>query len=225
MRPGESTVRSNKWFQRTVLALRARPAPEPPRYPLRKYHVRMNTAVLTALLFFILLLYSGVSAEPKDQYRPYPHPYPQIIQAHDYPTIEAIEAVFSSLKKFGDGDVSCEVRGVGIIFKRRNDGAAVIEVPEKGSIRISERPYSAAETVVLFTTLKRVLTGLSETSMCSVVRFAQVATQSYAKRTIVEFQFGQTVVVVDSFSNCPADRELLYILDIVHRNQSFFWPQ
>jgi hypothetical protein len=74
----------------------------------------------------------------------------------------------------------------------------------------------------LFTTLKRILTDLSETDIPSVVRFGQFPTRAYARRTIVEFQFGQTVVVVDSFSNGPTNSERLYVLDIVHRNESFF---
>ena len=185
----------------------------------------MNPACLTGLLISVLLLASEVSAPPKDRYRPYVHPYPQIIQANDYATIEAIEGIFSSLKKLDHDIPSCEVTNTNIIIRRRNDAGTVLEIPEKGPIRIAERSYSAAETMVLFATLKRVLADLSETNTCFAVRFAQLATRAYAKRTIVEFQFGEIVVVVVSFSNGPSSGERLYILDIAHRNQSFFWPQ
>jgi hypothetical protein len=77
--------------------------------------------------------------------------------------------------------------------------------------------------LVLFATLKRILTDLSKTGMCAGVRFDQFATRAYAKRTILEFDFGTTIVVLDSFSNGPSDGERLYVLDIVDRKESFFW--
>jgi hypothetical protein len=182
----------------------------------------MKQAPLTALPIFLISFASAVYAAPKDRYRPYAHPYPQIIQANDYPTIEAVEAVFSSLKKLGDDDVSCEVGDTAIICERRNNGHVVLDVPEKGPVTIAERPYSTVPAVVLFRTLKRILTDLSETNLRPIVRFAQFSTRAYARRTIVEFQFGQTIVVVDSFSNGPTNSERLYVLDIVDRNESFF---
>lgn len=184
----------------------------------------MKHVALTTVLLLTTLHACAAHAGPRDSYRPYAHRYPQIIQAHDYPTIEAIEALFRSLKMLGNGDISCEPGTTGIILKQRNDARLVaLTVPEKGPVSIAERTYPARETLVLFTTLKRILTGLSKTSMCSGVRFDQFATRAYAKRTIVEFDCGATTVVLESLSNGPSDAERLYVLDVVDRRESFFW--
>ncbi len=46
-------------------------------------------------------------AVAKENYRPYAHAYPQIIQEHDYSTIEGIEGLLTELKKLPKGDLSC----------------------------------------------------------------------------------------------------------------------
>ena len=184
----------------------------------------MKSASLTALILLIVSLASAAGPD-NESYRPYPHPYPQIIQASDYPTIEAIEALFRDLKKLGDDELSCETRATTIILKRRNGAnpGVVITVAENVPASFGQRRYLARETIALFTTLKRILTDLSRTTNCSSVRFDQFGTRAYKKRTIMEFDFGAAIVAVDSFSNGPHDGERLYILDIIDRKDSYFW--
>jgi hypothetical protein len=184
----------------------------------------MKSASLAALILLIASLASAGGPD-KEPYRPYPHPYPQIIQASDYPTIDAIEALFRDLKKSGDDEMSCETGATTITLKRRNDAnlGVLISVPEKGPASVGEQHYLARETIVLLTTLKRILTDLSKTTSCSRVRFDQFGARAYKKRTIIEFDFGAAIVLVDSFSNGPHDGERLYVLDIIDRKDSYFW--
>jgi len=177
------------------------------------------------LVTLVALAASRAGAAPNDEYRPYAHPYPQIIQASDYSTIEAIEALARELEKLGDAEVSWETGGTSILFKHPRDPGLdiAVDVPEKGPVSVAKRSYPADNTIVLFRTLKKVLMDLSTTTKGYRARFDHFPTRAYEKRTIVEFDCGPKIVVLESFSNGPGDGERLYILDVVARTESYFW--
>lgn len=57
----------------------------------RRAVIGLKHVVLVILAIALAGLWSSVVAAEKDAYRPYEHPFPQVIQAKDYPTIVAIE--------------------------------------------------------------------------------------------------------------------------------------
>lgn len=157
--------------------------------------------ILVLVLLGVSITATVLADTVKNSYRPYAHPFPQIIQDNDYQTIEAIETFLSQLKSGSRDSATCS--------NARN--------------LVSQANYSAPKAAALFATLERLLGDLSHNETCRAVRFDQFSTHAYARRTIVEFDFGATIVVVDAFSNGPTDEERLYILDTVERSQSFFW--
>lgn len=98
-------------------------------------------------------------------------------------------------------------------------------MPDNGTVTFSGHSFSSDKTVALFSTLRRLLADLSQAHACAVVRFDQFTTRAYKRRSILEFDLGPTVVVVDAFSNGRDNEERLYILDAVERKDSFFWGE
>ncbi len=94
--------------------------------------------------------------------------------------------------------------------------------PDKGTVTIGNHHYRDHNTVILFTTLKKVLAALSMKTSCSGVQADQFSTRGYKKRTIFGFDFGPNIVELDSLSNGPHSEERVYVLDIVTRKESFF---
>ena len=70
-----------------------------------------------------------------------------------------------------------------------------------------------------------VVSDLSEKTPRAGVKYDQFATRAYKKRTIIEFDFGPQIVVIDAFSNGPRDDERLYVLNLIARKDSFFWSR
>jgi hypothetical protein len=157
--------------------------------------------ILLLILFGVGISAKALAGPTKDSYRPYAHPFPQIIQNDDYPTIKAIEIFAARLKASGRNSMTCSIA--------RN--------------LIEHANYSDPKTMALFATLRRLLGDLSHEQPCRAVEFDQFPTRAYTRRTIVEFDFGSTVVIVEAGSNGPTDPERSYILDTVERSQSFFW--
>lgn len=158
------------------------------------------------LVFIAFIIFLGVSSvsmgnPAKEFYRPHSHDYPKIIQGNDYETIHAIEALFADLKK---------------IRKHPADCAAA-------TILAFQANYSDPKTAAIFITLRRLLADYSKGQICRAVGFDQFSTRAYLRRTIIEFDFGKTVISVEAFSNGPSDGERLYVLDAVNRADSFFW--
>lgn len=168
--------------------------------------VAIGRYVRTIRIHVPALLCVGIAATAlagavKDSYRPDAHPFPQIIQDNDYQTIEAIEAFVSKLKSGGHDTAACS----------------------NAQNLVSQANYPHAKAAAFFATLKRLQGDLSHNETCRAVKFEQFSTPAYARRTIVEFDFGAIVVVVDAFSNGSANDEHLYILDAVERSRSYFW--
>ena len=160
-------------------------------------------------------------AVSKESYRPYSHPFPQIIQASDYPTIEAIEAMVHDMNAH-QSVLAC-ASGKGVELRSSDSGRPLlIRVRDGLTVSLSGHTYSNDKTLALFSTLRRILGELSPTP-CVAARADQFGTRAYKRRSILEFDLGSTVLVIDAFPNGPDDDERLYIFDTVQRTESFFW--
>ncbi len=170
---------------------------------------------------------TAFSADVKDAYRPADQEYPQIIQASDYATIEAIEALYQEISKLGKDPVSCKTNNDSIILNSIKDSKkeVFIKIPDKKSITIGNHSYLDQNTATLFATLRRILSDLSAKNKSLGVQVNQFPTRAYKKRTILDFDFGKNIVELDSFSNGPNDEERLYTLDIVSPKESFFYSK
>jgi len=155
------------------------------------------------LLMTLAIGSAAVAANMRDLYRPTGQAYPQVIQNSDYATIEAIETFYVEINKIGKDSTACKAIVDSIILKSVNS--------------------KNENTVTLFTTLKKILSDLSAKHKCSAVRADQLSTRAYKKRTVLDFDFGDNIVELDSLSNGPNDEERLYTLDIVSRKDSFFY--
>lgn len=162
--------------------------------------VSLREIEMIRILFLVLLGCSITDTVLADSVKA-SHPYPQVIQDNDYQTIVTIETFMSQLKSGGNDSVACS----------------------NAKNIVTQAHYHNPKTSAFFTTLDRLLGELSRNETCRAVKFDQFRTLAYAKRTIVEFDFGATVVVVDAFSNGPKNEERLYTLDKVNRSESFFW--
>jgi hypothetical protein len=172
----------------------------------------------------ILFSLTPVLSQNKELYKPNPHDYPQIIQAHDYATIKSIESLFTALSNITSKDtLEGDVADNTITFRSTTTRNTVTIRTHEDNVTINRAKFSSGPTLALYTTAIRVLTDLSKGSKCKAVMFSQFRTRAYKRRTVIEFNFGPRVVVLDSFSNGPQDDERLYTLDLVDESNSFFW--
>ena len=146
-------------------------------------------------------------------YRPYAHPFPQIIQNGDYPTIQAIESLRRTLGRHADASIPCDVAMRAI---RLNQSPAA-------GVEIGRRWFTSQLTISLYSTLKHLVADLSAKRACAGARIDQFATRAYRRRTVIEFDFGDDVITLDAMSNGRTNQERLYILDVVPRSESYFW--
>ncbi len=184
-----------------------------------------NIKILLFGLCLVIFASARAYAETKDKYMPSVHGYPQVIQGHDYQTIIAIESLFVDITKLGKDRSNFVVGNGAITFKSITNElmTLVVHIFDKKSVAFGDVAYKDPNTVMLFSTLSKMLDSVSENTKCNGVKYQQFSTRAYKTRTIIEFDCGKQVIVVDSFSNGPEDDERLYVLDIMERKKSFFW--
>jgi hypothetical protein len=157
----------------------------------------------------------------KEQFKPYAHNFPQIIQATDYPTVQAIESLYESLQTAGAPNAA---------WRATADGLRIWHSTRMETVRVSgdevviaDHTFKDRNTVTLFSTLTKILSVFADRQDCHVLRFFQLRTTAYLKRTIIEFACLPEVVRVESYSNGRDDSERLYVLDIVKDSESMQW--
>ena len=174
----------------------------------------------------------AADATAKERYAPDPADgYPQILQRQDYRTIAFIEAWYKKLSALAPGGATpgtarAELRGGALVLRPQPDGKAtvVLRVGGENRVLLGNQPFHHPAPVILGATLLKIFADLETTEPCRQVRFTQFATRTYRRRTLVAFDFGRRVIQIDCQSNGPRDDERLYILDLIDRAESYFWP-
>ncbi len=192
---------------------------------------------LLLVLACCLIFYGTAKGDPdwRAKYSPYPGSgFPQVIQASDYPTIEFIETLVGGLTDMTvaeatpeqfDRPVGFELTANALTFRslRQPKKVVVVRRLDGRTVAIGRARFKSQPTMTLCATLFKILSDLSEKGACWGVRFVQYGTRTYRKISIVEFDFGPQIVVLDSHSNGPKEEERLYILDVIQRQDSMFW--
>lgn len=181
--------------------------------------------LIVAALFTAMHSIALATTADNTKYRPYKHNYPQIIQADDYETIQFIEAFFTALSKLGNEGVNCAVDRHNLTFTSKNnlERKIIIRQSDSKTILIDKKRFANRNTVILYSTIVKIMSDISKKGGCSAVEFSQFPTRAYKKRTIIEFNCGARVLVIDSFSNGTKNDERLYVLDLVDPKESYLW--
>lgn len=179
-------------------------------------------------IYFLLILffYSSVSyTQNSSKSKPNHNKYPQTIQASDYEGIKFIENLYTSLSKLDKDKVNCKVKKDLISFHSPTRSAKVtnLQINIENTVLLNRTRYSDISVAVLYRTLHRVLSNFSKKVPIESVKYTQFSTISYKKRTVIEFKIGNQIVVLDSDSNGPINKNRLYVLDIIKQKDSFFW--
>jgi hypothetical protein len=158
----------------------------------------------------------------KEQFKPYSHNFPQIIQATDYPTVQAIESLYEVLQTSGAPNA---------VWRKTEDGLRFWHGSRTETVRVSgdevviaDRTFKDRNTATLFSTLIKTLSVFADRQDCRVLRFFQLGTRAYLRRTTIEFACLPEVLTLESYSNGPENPERLYVLDIVKDSESLQWP-
>jgi beta-lactamase regulating signal transducer with metallopeptidase domain len=161
-------------------------------------------------------------AARKDQFKPYSHNFPQIIQASDYPTVQAIESLYEKLQSPGAPNSRWSRIADGLQFEH---GARMNTLSVSGDqVVIADRTFNDRNTATFFSTLIKTLSVFADRPDCHALRSFQLRTRAYLRRTIIEFACLPEVVTVESAANGPENSERLYVLDIVKDSESLLWP-
>jgi hypothetical protein len=103
------------------------------------------------------------------------------------------------------------------------DGSRSFTVSAKpNAVWIGNQIFKHPPTVVLFQTLLRVLTDLSDKFQSDGLLATQYRSRGYYRNTQIEFSFSSIVVDFESADN-PGSPERLYLLDAVHPKESLLW--
>ncbi len=165
-----------------------------------------------------------------EAFKPYPHPFPQIIQASDYASIVSIESLFADVSRISVA--TDPVFGFACTFAVSDDTVTfssssaqehvVIQLHDSGVVVNGTAPTNPA-TVTLYRTLFNVLARMTVPSRQGQVRLAQWGATSYKTLTRFEFTVGSQIVELASDSNGPANPERLYVLDLIDRQDSLLF--
>ena len=191
-------------------------------------------SVFVCAVAWLLLLCPAMAADAtaKERYAPEPADgYPQILQRRDYRTITFIEAWYKKLSALAPAGALSPTaraemdRGALVIRSRTEAQTAVtLQVEEENRVLLGGRPFHDPATAILCSTLLKIFSDLEKSEKCRQVSFTQFATRTYRRRTLIAFDFGPRVLEIDCQSNGPEDDERLYILDLIDRAESYFWP-
>ena len=166
------------------------------------------------LLFVARLTFSAEA----DSYRPYEHPYPQIIQAFDYPTIEAIQTLGKSLNSF---EISRAMLINEHVLKIGNN----VELSWlKGSVQVGSSFFYEPETIQAFETLFEILNDNFSLGESFDVYTAHWRSSVYLSLTEIRFNVDcDNMIELIEHSNGPADPERHYVLNIERENIHYFF--
>ena len=183
---------------------------------------------------WLLLVCPAKAAEAtaKERYAPEPADgYPQILQRRDYRTIIFIEAWYKELSALAPAralpaTARAEMDQGALVIGSRTEAqtAVALRVDEKNRVLLGGRAFDDPAIAILCSTLLKIFSDLEKSDKCRQVSFAQFATRTYRRRTLIAFDFGPRVLELDCHSNGPDDDERLYILDLIDRSESYFWP-
>jgi len=194
----------------------------------------MTLAPFISRALFVAFSTSVFWAESyKEKYSPYHDGYPQIIQKTDYPTINFIETLYSKLHLAAAADakvtfgqtIDSELGPDGLRFHPKNEKSNVVllKKTDEQVILVNNQRFAEKATVLFYSALVSIVADFTqEFGKCQQVRFVQFGTRAYKKRTVIEFDFGQKIVAVDSDASDPQSDERLYILDVIDRDHSMF---
>jgi hypothetical protein len=190
----------------------------------------MKTCTLSAIALAFVLATSAAAADLESErarYRPYHHDSSQVMQAFDYDTIQFIESMYAVIREVGTGEVNCVVGKAEVTFcsAEKPSKQATLKTTEQGNIEFNGQLVTHRDTIQLCGTLLRILSDLSTVRPCTGIALDQFATRAYKRRTILEFNFGDRVAVIEGFSNGPSDDERLYLLDLIDPSKSFFFAK
>jgi hypothetical protein len=157
----------------------------------------------------------------KEQFRPFPHNFPQIIQASDYPTVQAIESLYEKLQTAGAPNATWRTTADGL--RLWHDTRMETVRVSGDEVVIADRTFKDRNTAIFFSTLIKTLSVFADRQDCHVLRFNQFGTRTYSRRTIIEFACLPEVLTVESHSNGPGNSERFYVLDIVKDSESMLW--
>jgi len=172
-----------------------------------------------------MLVLNSVHSEQSAANASYTINYPQIIQDGDYATIEFIESFYSVLNKSKSDEFFCRSTALALSCGDEKTSNIIFQI-DKNVIKITgHKTFSDTKTITLARKLFDTINSLKKNDDPIECKFSSFATIAYRKRTVIEFDLGAKIVVVDSFSNGPKDPERLYILDSIDREQSLFFFQ
>lgn len=190
-------------------------------------------SVFACAIAWLLLLCPAMAADatPKERYAPEPADgYPQILQRRDYRTITFIEAWYKKLSALAPArplpaTARAEMDHGALLIRSRTDAqtAVALRVEDTNRVLLGGRKFDDPATAILCSTLLKIFSDLEKSEKCRQVSFAQFATRTYRRRTLIAFDFGPRVLEIDCHSNGPKDDERLYILDLIDRSESYFW--
>ena len=181
----------------------------------------MNYRIVTA--FVSALIFGGVSAfaaSEYDDYRPYDHPYPQIIQAFDYPTIEAIRTLAKSLENF---------ETFGAILENENTLSINDEVKLHVSdefVLIDSSLFSEPQTQITFSTLFKILSDSFTPGEEFQLYAANWSSSVYSSLTELKINVDCAhVISLTEKSSGPNELERLYVLNIDSLDVSYYFER
>ncbi len=132
------------------------------------------------------------TAPVAEAFKPYPHPFPQIIQASDYASIASIESLFADVSRISATDpvfgFACTVAVSDDAVTFSSSSAqehVVIRLHDTGVVVNGTVPTNPA-TVTLYRTLFNVLTRMAVPTRQGQVRLAQWGATSY--KTLTRFR-------------------------------------
>ena len=166
----------------------------------------------------------------KGRYKPAGDPFPQIIQASDYETIQAIESLYAAIIRTGGADSLRDVSREPLQISASDTAIVLTSSVTETSMLVADAvvtidgtAYTAPATVTLFKTLRRVLLDAGGAFPATGAKVTQYQTRAYQKLTTIEFGYGPVVVSLVGLSNGPANTERLYVLDAVASADSLLW--
>lgn len=183
----------------------------------KEMNSRLASISGSALLIGMTNLYAATEFE---SYKPYDHPYPQIIQAFDYPTIDAIRTLAKSLGNF-------EINQAVLGSENTLSIGGVSEVHiSTDFVQINSRRFSDTNTFVTFSTLFRILND--QFSLGEEFQLYSANWQSSAYSSLSEIMINVNcshIISLTENSSGPNEPERLYVLNIDSLNAGYFFSR
>lgn len=174
----------------------------------------MNSIPITYFLVWLLASSSAYSAsEEFEKYKPIESPFSELIRAHDYETIKAIQTFGFKARHF-QSTTGTRISDSRILFTGASSSEFSLTI-DPDFVQIDNKIFENEGSLALFGTIQAILSDFTEVGDSIDIRSDYWRGEGYINISEILLSFANNVIFIGENSGGIDSQENQYILDVV----------